>query len=71
MCELCEPKKYKSLPITNNILKFNPNVSRMEMVGNKILMEFKLNGLEYEAMMTVNYCPQCGRNLTEAHDAEG
>jgi len=65
MCEFCEPKKYKSLPITNNILKFNPNVSKMEMVGNKILMEFELNGLEYEATMTVNYCPQCGRELTE------
>lgn len=58
MCEFCEPKKYKRFPTTNNILEFNQNVSKMEMVGNKILMEFELNGLEYEATMTVNYCPQ-------------
>ena len=36
----------------------------MKMQGNKILMEFELNELEYEATMTVNYCPQCGRKLT-------
>ena len=35
------------------------------MQGNKILTEFELNELEYEATMTVNYCPQCGRKLTE------
>lgn len=66
MCEFCEPGKYKSLPIesTSNVLKFNPNNSKMEMQGNKLLMEFELDGLEYGAMMTVNYCPQCGRNLT-------
>ena len=48
-----------------NILKFNPSNSKMKMQGNKILMEFELNGLEYEATMKVNYCPQCGRELTE------
>ena len=65
MCEFCEPGKYKPLPINNNILEFSPSNSKMEMQGNKILMEFELNGLKYEATMTVNYCPQCGRNLTE------
>ena len=65
MCKFCEPGKYKSLPIASNILKFNPNNSKMKMQGNKILMEFELNELEYEATMTVNYCPQCGRKLTE------
>lgn len=65
MCKFCEPEKYKSLHITSNILKFNPSKSKMKMQGNKILMEFELNGLEYEATMTVNYCPQCGRKLTE------
>lgn len=71
MCKFCEPGKYKSLPTnkslptTNNILKFNPSNSKMKMQGNKILMEFELNGLEYEATMIVNYCPQCGRELME------
>ena len=65
MCKFCEPEKYKSLPTTNNILKFNLNNSKMKMQGNKILMEFELNRLEYEATMTVKYCPQCGRKLTE------
>lgn len=65
MCKFCEPKKYKSLPITSNILKFNPSKSKMNMQGNKIIMEFELNGLEYEATMTVKYCPQCGRKLEE------
>ncbi len=64
MCEFCEPGKYKSLPIASNILRINPNNSRMKMQGNKILMEFGLNALDYEATMTVNYCPQCGRKLT-------
>ena len=64
MCEFCEPGKYKSLPIASNVLELNPNNSRMKMQGNKILMEFELNDLEYESMMTVNYCPQCGRKLT-------
>ena len=68
MCKFCEPEKYKSLPITRNILKFNPSNSKMKMQGNKILMEFELNGLEYEATMTVNYCPQCGRELTRRND---
>ena len=68
MCKFCEPGKYKSLPTTNNILKFHTSNSKMEMVGNKILLGFELNGLEYEATMTVNYCPQCGRNLREADD---
>lgn len=63
MCKFCEPGKYKSLPTTNNILKFNPSNSKMKMQGNKILMEFELNRVEYEATMTVNYCPQCGRKL--------
>jgi len=71
MCKFCEPGKYKAFPKTKNILEFSPYKTKMEMQGNKILMEFELNGLEYEATMTVNYCPQCGRNLTEAHDAEG
>jgi hypothetical protein len=66
MCKFCEPEKYMSLPTTSNILKFNPNNSKMKMQGNKILMEFELDGIEYEATMTVNYCPQCGRKLTEA-----
>ena len=66
MCEFCEPGKYKSLPIESNILAFAPNKSKMKMQGNKILMEFELSDLEYEATMTVNYCPQCGRKLTEA-----
>lgn len=70
MCEFCEPEKYKTLPTTNNILKFDPSNSKMEMVGNKILMEFDLSelkyGATYEATMIVNYCPQCGRELTEA-----
>lgn len=67
MCEFCEPGKYKSLPIasTRNILTLNPNNSKMKMQGNKILMEFELNALDYEATMTVNYCPQCGRKITE------
>lgn len=70
MCKFCEPGKYKSLPIAtlpiaSNILELHPNNSRMKMQGNKILMEFELNELEYEATMTVNYCPQCGRKLTE------
>lgn len=65
MCEFCEPGKYKSLPIASNILTLNPNNSKMKMQGNKILMEFELNELEYEATMIVNYCPQCGRKLTE------
>lgn len=65
MCEFCEPGKYKSLPIASNILKLNPNNSKMKMQGNKIIMEFELNELEYEATMIVNYCPQCGRKLTE------
>ncbi len=64
MCEFCEPGKYKSLPIASNILKLNPNNSKMKMQGNKIIMEFELDALEYEAVMTVNYCPQCGRKLT-------
>lgn len=64
MCEFCEPGKYKSLPIASNILKLNPNNSKMKMQGNKIIMEFGLDALEYEAVMTVNYCPQCGRKLT-------
>lgn len=64
MCEFCEPGKYKSLPIASNILTLNPNNSKMKMQGNKILMEFGLDALEYEAVMTVNYCPQCGRKLT-------
>lgn len=63
MCKFCEPGKYKSLPTTNNILEFNPSNSKMKMQGNKILMEFELNRVEYEATMTVNYCPQCGRKL--------
>ena len=50
MCEFCEPEKYKSLPITlpitNNILEFDPSSSKMKMQGNKILMEFELNGLD-------------------------
>ena len=41
MCKFCEPEKY----ITSNILKFNPSNSKMKMQGNKILMEFELNGL--------------------------
>jgi hypothetical protein len=65
MCKFCEPEKYKSLPITSNILKFNPSNSKMKMQGNKIIMEFELNGVEYEATMTVNYCPQCARKLVE------
>ena len=65
MCEFCEPGKYKSLPLTSNILEFNPSNSKMKMQGNKFLMEFELNGLEFEATMTVNYCPQCGRELKE------
>lgn len=65
MCEFCEPGKYKSLPIGKNILTLNPNNSKMKMQGNKIFMEFELNELEYEATMTVNYCPQCGRKLTD------
>lgn len=66
MCEFCEPGKYKSLPIesTSNILTLNPNKSKMKMQGNKIIMEFELNALDYEATMTVNYCPQCGRKIT-------
>lgn len=64
MCEFCEPGKYKSLPIASNILTLNPNNSKMKMQGNKIIMEFGLDALEYEAVMTVNYCPQCGRKLT-------
>ena len=63
MCKFCEPEKYKSLPIASNILKFNPSNSKMKMQGNKILMEFELNGTEYEATMIVNHCPQCGRKL--------
>lgn len=63
MCKFCEPEKYKSLPTTSNILEFHPSNSKMKMQGNKILMEFELNGLVYEATMTVNYCPQCGANL--------
>lgn len=65
MCEFCEPGKYKSLPIGKNILTLNPNNSKMKMQGNKIFMEFELDGLDYEATMTVNYCPQCGRKLTD------
>lgn len=67
MCEFCEQGKYKSLPIpiASNILNLNPNNSKMKMQGNKILMEFELDGLDYEATMTVNYCPQCGRKLTD------
>lgn len=64
MCKFCEPEK-KYLPIANNILEINPNNSKIKMQGNKIFMEFELNELEYEATMTVNYCPQCGRKLTE------
>ena len=37
----------------------------MKMDGNKILMEFIIDNIEYEATMTVNFCPQCGRNLQE------
>lgn len=43
-----------------------PYNTKMKMKGNKILMEFELNGLEYEATMIVNFCPQCGRELMEA-----
>lgn len=63
MCKFCEPEKYKSVPVARNILEFNPSNSKMKMQGNKILMEFELNGLEYEATMIVNHCPQCGRKL--------
>ena len=68
MCEFCEPEKYKSLPTTNNILKFTPSISKMEMVGNKITISFDLGYADAEAIMTVNYCPQCGRKLKEADD---
>lgn len=66
MCKFCEPGKYKDFPKAKNILEFSPYNTKMKMQGNKILMEFELNGLEYEATMIVNFCPQCGRELMEA-----
>ena len=70
MCKFCEPEKYKAFPKTKNILEFSPSNSKMKMQGNKIIMEFELNGLEYEATMIVNCCPQCGRKLTNQSTAQ-